>query len=65
MEEFRGRQLNDRPAALEAKYDPDDPEATRQYGVPPEADVFLKSFTNNLRDKSKGESMGGSMGGYR
>jgi len=57
MEEFRGRQLNDRPAALEAKYDPDDPEATRQYGVPPEADVFLKSFTKNLKNKS--------MGGYR
>ena len=61
MEDFRARTLNDRPAALEAKYDPDDPEATRQYGVPPEADVFLKSFTKDLKDKS----MRGSMGGYR
>jgi len=61
MEDFRERTLNDRPAALEAKYDPDDPEATRQYGVPPEADVFLKSFTKSLKDKS----MRGSMGGYR
>ena len=61
MEDFRERTLNDRPAALEAKYDPDDPEATRQYGVPPEADVFLKSFTKDLKDKS----MRGSMGGYR
>tara|TARA_R100001463_G_scaffold13035_1_gene34941 strand:- start:130 stop:327 length:198 start_codon:yes stop_codon:yes gene_type:complete len=65
MEEFRKRALNDRPSALEAKYDPDDEEQARELGVPPEAAAFLKGFTKNLKDKSTGEVMGGSMGGYR
>jgi|TARA_R100001443_G_scaffold7350_2_gene16621 hypothetical protein len=64
MEDFRKRALNDRPAALEAKYDTDDPEQARELGLPAEADVFLKSFTKNLKDKSMGESMRGSSGGY-
>jgi len=58
MEDFRKRALNDRPAALEAKYDPDDDIATRRLGVPVEAKAFLGSFTKNLKDKSS------SMGGY-
>tara|TARA_R100000353_G_scaffold21618_1_gene19294 strand:- start:168 stop:365 length:198 start_codon:yes stop_codon:yes gene_type:complete len=65
MEDFRKRALNDRPAALEAKYDPDDEEQARELGVPPEAAVFLKSFTKNLKDKPMGEATGGTMGGYR
>ena len=65
MEDFRKRALNDRPAALEAKYDPDDEEQSRELGVPPEASAFLKSFTKNFKDKSMGESLGGTMGGYR
>jgi len=32
--------------------------------VPPEAAVFLKSFTKNLKDKPMGEATRGSMGGY-
>tara|TARA_B100000963_G_scaffold306709_1_gene281469 strand:+ start:317 stop:514 length:198 start_codon:yes stop_codon:yes gene_type:complete len=64
MEEYRNRQLNDRPSALEAKYDPDDEEQSRELGVPPEAAVFLKSFTKNLKDKPMEEATRGSMGGY-
>ena len=68
MEEFRDfreRTANDRAAALEAKYDPDDDIATRRLGVPIEAAAFLKGFTKNLKDESKGGSTGESMGGYR
>ena len=65
MEDFRQRTANDRAAALEAKYDPDDEEQARELGVPPEAAVFLKSFTKNLKDKPMGEATGGTMGGYR
>ena len=34
MEDFRGRQRNDRAAALDAKYDPDDDIALRRLGAP-------------------------------
>jgi len=55
MEDFRGRTANDRAAALEAKYDPDDDIATRRLGVPIEASSFLSKFTKNLEGKSLGE----------
>jgi len=42
MEDFRKRQLNDRPAALEAKYDPD--EESKQA----EADTFLGDYTEDV-----------------
>ena len=48
MEDFRSRQFNDRPAALEAKYDPDDPIQT---DAPIEADTFLAGFTKKLQDQ--------------
>ena len=54
--EFRSRQLNDRAAALEAKYDPDDDIATSRLGVPIEAGAFLSNFTKNLKGKSGGMS---------
>ena len=54
MEDFRGRTANDRAAALEAKYDPDDDIATRRLGVPVEAGDFLSKFTKNLRGKPLG-----------
>ena len=57
MEDFRGRTANDRAAALEAKYDPDDDIATRRLGVPVEASDFLGKFTKNLRSKPLGEDM--------
>ena len=44
---MRNRSLNDRPAALEAKYDPDDP---IQSDTPVEADVFLSGFTKKLQE---------------
>ena len=47
---MRERTLNDRPAALEAKYDPNDPEQASDYGVPPEAASFLTNFTKKLQD---------------
>ena len=65
MEDFRERIANDRAAALEAKYDPDDDIATRRLGVPIEASAFLTNFTKNLKDKPTGGSMGRSTGGYR
>ena len=58
MEDFRQRTANDRAAALEAKYDPDDDIATRRLGVPIEARAFLGSFAKNLKDKSS------DIGGY-
>ena len=62
FEDFRTRQLNDRSAALEAKYDPDDDIATSRLGVPIEAGAFLSKFTKGM--KGKGGSMtGGAMGG--
>ena len=60
--DFRTRQLNDRAAALEAKYDPDDEIASSRLGVPIEAGAFLGRFTKSL--KGKGGSMTeGAMGG--
>ena len=44
---MRNRSLNDRPSALEAKYDPDDP---IQADMPVEADVFLSDFTKKLQE---------------
>ena len=61
MEDFRGRTANDRAAALEAKYDPEDDIATRRMGVPVEASAFLGKFTKGLKDKSMGGAMGGEV----
>ena len=44
MEDFRGRTANDRAAALEAKYDPEDDIALRRLGTPVEAGAFLNSY---------------------
>ena len=55
MEDFRGRQRNDRAAALDAKYDPDDDIALRRLGAPVEASAFLKNFTKTIKgDKAMG-----------
>ena len=55
MEDFRGRTANDRAAALEAKYDPDDDIALRRMGAPIEASAFLKNFTKSIKgDKAMG-----------
>ena len=54
MEDFRTRQANDRAAALEAKYDPDDDIALRRMGAPIEASAFLGKFTKGLKDKAMG-----------
>mgnify|MGYP001218302322 FL=1 len=61
MEEFRTRTANDRGAALEAKYDPDDDIALRRMGAPIEASAFLGKFTKGLKDKSMGGAMGGEV----
>ena len=55
MEDFRKRTANDRAAALEAKYDPDDDIATRRLGTPIEASSFLSKFAKNLQSKDLGE----------
>ena len=55
MEDFRGRTANDRAAALEAKYDPEDDIALRRLGTPVEASAFLTNFTKNLKGKSGGK----------
>ena len=53
--EFRERTANDRAAALDAKYDPDDDIALRRLGAPIEASAFLTNFTKNLKsDKAMG-----------
>ena len=54
MEEFRTRTANDRAAALEDKYDPDDDIALRRMGAPIEASAFLGKFTKGLKDRSMG-----------
>ena len=52
MEDFRKRQLNDRPAALEAKYDPE--EEAKQA----EADSFLGSYAEDIiKDLRKGRTL--------
>ena len=58
MEDFRERTANDRSAALDAKYDPDDEIALRRLGAPVEASAFLKSFTKNIKSNS---AMGGEV----
>ena len=52
VEDFRGRTANDRAAALEAKYDPDDDIAMRRLGAPIEASAFLRNFTKNVKSDS-------------
>jgi len=54
MEDFRKRTANDRSAALEAKYDPDDDIALRRMGAPVEASAFLGKFTKGLKDRTMG-----------
>ena len=49
--EFRERSANDRAAALEAKYDPDDDIALARFGAPIEASSFLGKFTKQLQGK--------------
>ena len=53
MEDFRRRTANDRAAALEAKYDPDDDIAMRRLGAPIEASAFLSKFTKGLKDSKR------------
>ena len=64
MEDFRTRTANDRGAALEAKYDPDDDIAMRRFGAPVEASAFLSAFMKKGKGigKSGGDSEG-AMGG--
>ena len=53
--EFRERTANDRAAALDAKYDPDDDIALRRFGAPVEDSAFLKNFTKTIKgDKAMG-----------
>ena len=54
MEDFRTRTANDRAAALEAKYDPEDDIALRRMGAPIEASAFLGKFTKGLKDRPMG-----------
>ena len=56
--EFRERTANDRAAALDAKYDPDDEIAWRRLGAPVEASTFLKNFTKGIKGDS---AMGGEV----
>jgi len=56
--EFRERTANDRAAALDAKYDPDDEIALRRLGAPVEASAFLKNFTKGIKG---GSAMGGDV----
>ena len=55
MEDFRTRTANDRAAALEAKYDPEDDIALRRLGTPVEASSFLNKFAKSLQGKDLGE----------
>ena len=59
-EDFRERTANDRSAALEAKYDPDDDIALRRIGAPIEASSFLSNFLKKGKGIGKSE---GAMGG--
>ena len=63
MEDFRKRTANDRAAALEAKYDPDDDIAMRRFGTPIEASAFLTNFAKNLQGGKSMKGSGGAMGG--
>ena len=55
MKDFRGRTANDRAAALEAKYDPEDDIAMRRLGAPIEASSFLGNFAKKIQGKSMGD----------
>ena len=55
VEDFRGSTANDRAAALEAKYDPEDDIALRRLGAPVEASSFLGNFTKKLQGKNLGD----------
>ena len=59
--EFRERSANDRAAALEAKYDPDDDIAMRRLGAPIEASAFLTNFAKNLKGDKASKAMGGDV----
>ena len=62
MEDFRKRTANDRAAALEAKYDPDDDIAMRRFGTPIEASAFLSNFMKKSKGIGKAaEAMGGEV----
>ena len=62
VEDFRGRTANDRSAALEAKYDPDDDIALRRMGAPIEASAFLSNFMKKGKGIGKAaEAMGGDV----
>ena len=62
VEDFRGRIANDRAAALEAKYDPDDDIAMRRLGAPIEASAFLSNFMKKGKGIGKAaEAMGGEV----
>ena len=62
MEDFRGRTANDRAAALEAKYDPEDDIALRRLGAPVEASSFLSNFMKRGKGIGKSEeAMGGDV----
>ena len=61
--EFRERTANDRAAALDAKYDPDDDIALRRLGAPVEASAFLTNFAKNLQGGKSMKGSGGAMGG--
>ena len=51
----RERTSNDRAAALEAKYDPEDDIAMRRLGAPIEASSFLGNFAKKLQGKPMGD----------
>ena len=55
MEYDRTRTDNDRAAALEAKFDPDDDIALSRLGAPVEASSFLGNFAKKLQGKSMGD----------
>ena len=60
--EFRERTANDRAAALDAKYDPDDDIAMRRFGTPIEASSFLSNFTKRGKGIGKSEeAIGGDV----
>ena len=62
VEDFRGSTANDRAAALEAKYDPDDDIAMRRLGAPIEASAFLSNFMKKSKGIGKAaEAMGGEV----
>ena len=61
VEDFRGRTANDRAAALEAKYDPDDDIALRRLGAPIEASAFLSNFMKKVKVRKSCKAMGGEV----